>query len=133
MKSSKIPPDDRLYAILVTTPNSRYLSEIRGSCQLPTPPVPKAPRHFRPSSRQRRALAARGFVRQQCATVAAGVGSPAHRSVKGTPPLAFESFFDSTICTVTASGATWKFFTTASVISFISDFFCSAVRPTLDR
>jgi hypothetical protein len=55
---------------------------------------------------------------------------PRYRSVNGTPPLAFESFGDSTICTVTASTDTPKFFTIASVMSFISPFFCSAVRPS---
>ena len=39
-------------------------------------------------------------------------------------------FGDSMIWTVTASILALKFFTTASVMSFIRAFFCSGVRPS---
>jgi hypothetical protein len=57
--------------------------------------------------------------------------SPVQRriSLNKTPPLAFAVGSDSTISTMTASTGTEKFFTTASVMSFIRARFWSSVRP----
>ena len=54
----------------------------------------------------------------------------AYRSVNGTPAFDLLTFWLSTIVTTTLSGVALKCFTTASVMSRISAFFCSGVRPS---
>src|SRR5690242_10608981 len=50
-------------------------------------------------------------------------------SLNRTPPFILSCFSDSTSVTTTAPGSTLKFFTTASVMSFISPRFWSSERP----
>src|SRR5262249_29002685 len=50
-------------------------------------------------------------------------------SLNSTPPFALDAASASMMVTTTASAGALKFFTTASVMSFTSAFFCSGVRP----